>query len=173
MNKTQNTLTYVMTALLAFVGTQGTILPGENKAENHIVCQVSRFGDTLNLQEILDSLREIKDTTQSVYSQLTQLGDRDFPLAERAALEIRDTVAAEYAVMTGMVVLIQQRIDETGSDDIVACLNALKSATTSVRNLLNLIDQLVEDTDPTGSAIDLEAMRHLLATGNNAVRHIH
>lgn len=79
-------------------------------------------------------------------------------------------MAAEYAVMTGMIIVIQQHIEESGSKDVIACLNTLKSAATSARNLINLIDQLIEETEYTESSVDLEAMRHLLVTGNKAAR---
>ena len=171
--KKQNTLTYIMTALLAFVGTQGEPALSESKAESHIRNQVSSFGDTLNLTEILELLEGIKASSQHIYSQLLTLGDSDFGRAEQLAMEFRGTVAADYVVMAGMVSLIQRQLEVTTSEEVVTCYKALQAATTAAKSLLHLTDQITGDTESIVTSVDPVAMRHLLSVGNQAANQIH
>ena len=165
-------LASLIAAVLAFAGAHSECDAVE-KHDNAIVNHVSNFGGTIEIASLVEALDELTQTNRMAYSTLRDLADHNFSADIDYANQIRDELIFSNGLLNGVLALMPAPEQLERSSDVFTCFVAVKKAAQSASSLFHLVEQIVFSNDSLESTIDIEALKHLLNTGNAAASRIH
>lgn len=165
-------LASLIAAVLAFAGAH-TQCDAIDKSDNAIVRHVSDFGDTIELSSLVEALDEVAQNNRKAYHHLKGLADQDLSAGIGYAGQIRDELIFSHVLLNGVLALMPSPEQLDSSGDVFTCFVAVKKAAQSASSLFHLVEQIVSSDDSHESEIDIEAMKHLIHTGNTAAGLIH
>jgi hypothetical protein len=144
-----------------------------------IVERVYEMGTRVNKTDIKDltaALNTLAAELRDSRTELSRYADSDFEGAISTAREIRSQTIHVAGIAESFVLMLPEK-DIISSFDRksveFAFVKAIKMVSIATKSYLSLIDQLTRTTDVRDSGVDLQAINHLLDTGNGAAAKWH
>lgn len=139
-----------------------------------IVEKVYEMGTRVNktdVRELTEALNTVAAEIRESRTELELCADKDFYAALTLAADIKNRVIHLAGITQSFVLMLPEKevIMSYAKDSAeFLFLRAVKMLNVAAKNYLSLIEQLMRKTGTRESGIDINAMRHLLETGNKA-----
>ena len=139
-----------------------------------IVERVYEMGSRVNktdISELTVALNDVAEELRSSRIELARYADSDFAGAIKVASDIRNHTIHVAGIAESFVLMLPEKniIQSYDRNSVeFAFFKAIKMVSLATKNYLSLIDQITRTSEVRDSGINLQAINHLLDSGNRA-----